>query len=161
MPELFFAEELVDIAIREEVTGATYYRAVAERAESRDLKEFATRVARMEDEHAEQFRRLLGELSGQKTPPKDYDGEYGDYLAYLVGGRIFPMGEDGAELARRQESDLQAVETAAGMEKNTLLLYGELMQFVPEAERFALRAIMDEERQHLLQLARFREQLMA
>jgi hypothetical protein len=47
------------------------------------------------------------------------------------------------------------------MEKNTLLLYGELMQFVPEAERFALRAIMGEERQHLLQLTRFKEQFMA
>ena len=40
MAELLPAEELVNIAIREELAGATYYRAIAERAESCDLKEF-------------------------------------------------------------------------------------------------------------------------
>ena len=61
MASLFSASELINIAIREEVTGGTYYRAIAERAVTDDLKEFALETADMEDAHAEKFRRLLAE----------------------------------------------------------------------------------------------------
>jgi len=158
MANLFSAEELLNIAIREEMTGATYYRQVARQTASAELRRFATETAAMEDEHADKFRAMLGKLAG-RAPAPEYDGEYGEYLAYLVEGRIFPMGEDGLKLARRQETDLQAVETAAALEKNTLLLYGELMQFVPEKDRPTLKAIMDEERLHLLQFTKFKQHM--
>ena len=157
MASLFSASELINIAIREEVTGATYYRAIAERAKSDELKEFALETADMEDAHAEKFRRLLSEVGDHKPIAEQSDGEYQDYLAYLLEGRIFPLGEDGVALAERQESDLAAVETAAEMEKNTLLLYQELLRFVPERQHDVLEAIMDEERRHLMMFTKFKQ----
>ena len=156
MPELFSAAELVNIAIREEVTGATFYRALAKKTDSAKLKDFALKTADMEDEHAEKFRKLLSEISDYAPSGESYAGEYEEYISYLIGGRIFPMGEEAEALAARQESDLQAVETAAEMEKNTLLLYQELMRFVRDKDHAILQGIMDEERTHLLQFTKFK-----
>ncbi len=156
MPDLFSASELINIAIREELTGASYYRAVARRARSIELRKFALEVADMEDAHAELFRRLLARVGDYKPTGEQYAGEYQEYIAYLVQGRIFPPGEEAQKLAARQDSDQEAVETAAEMEKNTLLLYQELLQFVPEKERSVLHEIMQEERAHLLQFSKFK-----
>ena len=157
MADLFSASELINVAIREEVTGAAYYRAVAEKAGSDELKRFALEVAEMEDRHAAQFRGLLAEVGPYRPSGEQYDGQYEEYIAYLVEGRIFPLGEDAAEMAARQGSDLEAVEAAAEMEKNTLVLYQELRNFVPEAQRPLLEAIINEEQQHLLMFTRFKE----
>lgn len=159
MDNLFTAEQMLNIAIREEVTGAEYYRTVAERAQDPEVKQYARKIAAMEDEHAEQFRRLLDQATGHTWHKAGYDGEYPEYLHYLVDGRIFPLGRDAEELARSQPSDFAAVQTAAEMEKNTLLLYQELMQFVPERDRSMLKAIVDEEREHLVMFTKFKERL--
>ena len=155
MADLFSASELINIAIREEVNAASYYRALAEKSEWPELADFALGVAQMEDQHAEQFRKLL-QCTGDRAPAgESYAGQYQEYISYLIAGRIFPIGQEGEEMARRQESDRQAIKTAAEMEKNTLLLYQELIRFVPQKDRPILDAIMDEERQHLLQFTKF------
>jgi len=156
MPDLFSASELINIAIREEANGAAFYRALAERTNSNALKEFALRTAAMEDEHAAKFRKLLKDVGSHQPVGESYDGEYMEYVAYLVEGRIFPMGEDATKMAKAMKTDRQAVEAAAEMEKNTLLLYQELLNFVPERDRALLKGIMDEERMHLLQFTRFK-----
>ena len=156
MPDLFSARELIDVAIREEQTGATYYRALAEKTESEELKEFALQVAEMEDEHERKFRDLLSRV-GEYTPTgESYSGEYESYMSYLIEGRIFPTGQDGVEMARRQASDLEAVETAMAMERNTLLFYSEMLKFVPVNDRPLLEEIMEEERQHVTDFARYK-----
>ena len=156
MPDLFAASELINLAIREETTGAAYYRAVARKTKSKQLKDFATKVARMEDDHAAKFRKLLQKVGDYKPVGEQYDGEYQEYIAYLVEGRIFPVGQDAEKMAAAQESDCQALETAVQMEKNTLLLYQELIQFVPEGERAVLKDVMDEERMHLVQFTKLK-----
>ena len=158
MAALFSPWELVNVAIREEHTGAAFYRALARRTDSDTLAEFALRVAEMEDEHERRFKELLQEVGGEQPPAESYPGEYEDYLAYLIEGRIFPMGEEGEALAARQASDEEAVRTAMEMERNTLLLYMELIRFVPESQRDVLEAIMDEERQHLTDFAKYKEE---
>ena len=160
MADLFSASELLNIAIREEVNGAAFYRALAKKADSGALREFSEDVAQMEDDHAEKFRDLLGRI-GDHEPPESYEGEYEEYLSYLIEGRIFPVGADGEKLADEQKSDLEAVETAAEMEKNTLLLYQELLGFVPESQHEIVEKIMDEERLHLTKSTKFKEDFLS
>jgi len=158
MADLFSVREMMDVAIREEQTGATFYRALAESAESGELKDFALEVAEMEDEHERKFRGMLDSLGDYAPTGESYGGEYASYMAYLIEGRIFPSGEDGAEMARRQASEKEAVETAMGMERNTLLFYHEMLRFVPEGDRALLETIIAEERQHVTDWARYREE---
>lgn len=156
MAELFSAAELINLAIKEERTGATYYRALAEKTDSEDLAAFALEVAAMEDEHEEKFRNLLERVGDYEPLGESYEGEYADYMAYMCEGRIFPVGADGVELANSQPSDQAAVETAMAMERNTLLFYHELLQFVAERDRHLLDSIIAEERQHVTDFARYK-----
>jgi len=157
MPNLFSVKELISIAVREEGTGANFYRAAARSARSAELKDFMLRVAAMEDEHGQKFSELLERIGGYEPQGESYDGEYESYMAYMLQGRIFAAGQDGVELARRQASDRDAVETAMELERNSLLFYHELAQFVPEADRPLLEGIITEERQHVTDLARYKE----
>ncbi len=161
MADLFSASELLNIAIREEVNGAAFYRALAEKTDSGPLRSFAQDVAEMEDEHAAKFRKLLNEVGEYVPQGQSYEGEYEEYLSYLIEGRIFPVGEDGEKMAAQQKSDLEAVETAARMEQNTLLLYQELKRFVPASQHDLLDVIMDEERMHLTQFTKFKEKFLS
>ncbi|MHC4479487.1 MAG: ferritin family protein [Planctomycetota bacterium] len=156
MPDLFSVRELIDLAIREERTGATFYRALAEQTDSEELRDFALEVAGMEDEHEQKFAQLLESVGEYEPAGESYGGEYESYLSYLVEGRIFPTGKDGQEMARRQASDQEAVETAMEMERNTLLFYHEMMRFVPVNDRHLLREIIDEERQHVTDFAKYK-----
>jgi len=156
MATLFSVSDMLKVAIREEETGATYYRELADTTDSEDLAKFATNVARMEDVHAERFREMLSEV-GDRPPRQSYDGEYEAYMEYLLAGRIFPPGEDGVALARQQASEREAVETAMRLERSTLLFYHEAMSLVPEAHRDMLNDIIAEERQHLIQFAQYRD----
>lgn len=157
MPALFSVRELIDVAIREEQTGATFYRALADSTDSEDLREFALQVAQMEDEHERTFRGLLDSLGEYEPTGESYGGEYESYMAYLIGGRIFPTGQDGVEMAKRQPSDREAVQTAMEMERNTLLFYHEMTRFVPEKDRPLLEEVIAEERQHVTDFARYME----
>ena len=158
MPDLFSAKELIEVAVREEQTGAIYYRALAEATESEELAEFARAVAKMEDDHEAKFRALLESVGEYEPTGESYAGEYESYMSYLLEGRIFPAGQDGVELARQQADDKAAVETAMELERNTLLFYHEMIQFVPEQHRAMLDGIIAEERQHVTDLAKYRDE---
>jgi rubrerythrin len=158
MADLFSVAELIDVAIREEQTGATYYRALAESTDSEDLAEFALEVAAMEDEHEQKFRDLIERVGDYEPMGEQYGGEHEAYMSYLIQGRIFPAGQEGEELARRQSSDREAVETALELERNTLLFYHEMIRFVPEEDRPLLEEIIAEERQHVRDFVEYRDE---
>lgn len=157
MPELFSVREMIDVAVQEEQTGATYYRALADKTDSEQFRQFLLQVARMEDEHEQKFRHLLAEL-GDYSAPESYGGEHESYMSYLIEGRIFPVGEEAEALAGRQASEKEAVETAIEMERNTLLFYHEMMRFVRERDRSLLDEIIAEERQHVRDFAEYKEE---
>ena len=158
MPNLFSVREIIELAIREEQTGATFYRALAKQTKSEELGRFALRVAEMEDEHERRFGSLLKDLGAYEPTGESYSGEYESYMSYLVEGRIFPIGQDGVEMARRQPSDQAAVETAMEMERNTLLFYHEMANFIPERHRPLLKHIIDEERGHVSDFAAYKRE---
>jgi len=47
----------------------------------------------------------------------------------------------------------EAIETAMGFEKDTILFFVEMLEFVPESEKKHVKACIDEERSHLRLLA--------
>ncbi len=156
MPNLFSVRELVEVAIQEEQTGATFYRALAESTDSAELEEFALEVAEMEDEHEQKFKQMLEGLGEYEPTGESYAGEYESYMSYLLEGRIFPVGDESRKMAQRQMSDEEAVETAMGLERNTLLFYLEMLRFIPEQHRSLLDDIITEERQHVRDFAQYK-----
>jgi len=152
---LFKVSEIVQMAIDEEHNGYFFYNALAECAQNDTLKEAAKRLAEQERGHEKAFTELRQRL-GAYQPPEQYPGEYANYVNALMGGKSFPSEEAAVKLAQRAGGDVQAVDTAILFEKNTLLFLGEMRKLVPQRDRATVDELIDEERQHLVDLSNIR-----
>jgi len=155
---LFKVSEIVQMAIDEEHNGTIFYNALAGCAASDALKETAARLAEEERGHEKAFTALRDQL-GVHQPHETYPGEYADYVAVLVGGKTFPDEEGAIQLAQQAGGDVMAIDTAIAFEKNTLLFLNEMRKLVPEKDRATVDVLIDEERQHLVDLSAIRGEL--
>jgi rubrerythrin len=155
---IFEVAEVVQMAVDEEHNGYFFYKTLAECADHEGLRELAETLARQEQGHERAFIALRDEL-GLQPPNESYPGEYADYMAVLLHGKTFP-DEDGAiRLAKESGGDAGAVDTAMLFEKNTLLFLGEMRKLVAERHQEKVDILIDEERQHLVDLAGIRPEL--
>jgi len=77
--------------------------------------------------------------------------EYRRYLVALVDSNMLPDQDAARRLAREAGNEIEAVDIALQMEKNTILFYQELQRLLgPQVA--ALQTILDEERSHVYQL---------
>lgn len=155
---IFEVPEIVQMAIDEEHNGYFFYNALAECADSGELRELAEVLAEQERGHEQRFIALRDQL-GAFQPHETYPGEYADYVNVLVAGRTFPDEEGAVTLAQEAGGDVAAVDTAIGFEKNTLLFLAEMRKLVPERDREMVDVLIDEERQHLVDLSGIRGKL--
>jgi len=155
---IFRVSEIVQMAIDEEHNGCFFYNALAECADSEALRKLATVLAAQELGHEKAFTDLRDRL-GAHQPHETYPGEYADYVGVLVAGRTFPDEQGAVTLAQEAGGDVAAVDTAIGFEKNTLLFLAEMRQLVPERDRAMVDILIDEERQHLVDLSGIRREL--
>jgi rubrerythrin len=149
--------DLLEAAVREEQTGAAFYRKMADLTDSSALAEFASDVAEMEDEHAEKFMQMMEELEeGQ-----DISGSGYDEMSYMAEGYIFPSGRNGQSLAREAGDDDAMIEQAIQLEQRTLLFYHELKDFiVDDRQQEMLQEVIDEEREHIVEWKKYQREQM-
>ncbi|MFW6164442.1 MAG: ferritin-like domain-containing protein [Planctomycetota bacterium] len=155
---LFQVSEIVQMAIDEEHNGYFFYNALADCADSEELRKLAAILAEQERGHEKAFTDLRDHL-GAYQPHETYPGEYADYVNVLVAGRTFPDEEGAVKLAQESGGDIAAVDTAIDFEKNTLLFLAEMRKLVPEKDQGMVDVLIDEERQHLVDLSGIRETL--
>ena len=155
---LFRVSEVVQMAIDEEHNGVLFYNALHDCAESATLKEAAKRLAAQEKGHEKAFTQLRDRL-GVHAPAESYPGEYGNYMNALMNGKTFPNEEAAVKLAQDAGGDVQAVDTAILFEKNTLLFLSEMRTLVPDGDQASVDELIDEERQHLVDLSNIRSML--
>ena len=155
---LFRVSEVVQMAIDEEHNGVLFYNALAGCAKSPLLKEAARRLAIQEAGHEKAFTALRDRL-GLPTQGETYPGEYADYMNALMNGKSFPNEEAAVKLAQEAGGDLQAIATAILFEKNTLLFLSEMKGLVSDRDAAMVDELIDEERQHLVDLSNLRTML--
>jgi len=151
----FSAEEILEIAIQAERQGAAFYERLATSAQDERVKEECRRLAEFEREHEKTFRRLLGQRNVQRAldslQPGQLSDQHQQYLSALVDSNMLPDEEAARQLAEEAKSEVEAINIALQMEKNTILFYQELQNLLG-TEAGVLQIILDEERSHVYQL---------
>ncbi|HPD16431.1 MAG TPA: ferritin family protein [Planctomycetota bacterium] len=155
---LFRVAEVVQMAIEEEHNGKLFYDALAKCAKSPVLKEAARRLAVQEEGHEKAFTALRDRL-GLPAQNETYPGEYANYMNALMNGKTFPNEEAAVKLAQDAGGDVAAVSTAILFEKNTLLFLSEMKTLVSDRDAAMVDELIDEERQHLVDLSNLRTML--
>ena len=138
-------------AIEIERNGAGFYRAAAAQAKDRDAKRLFEDLAYQEERHYRTFQRMLAKASEPTSDPLAAD--YRAFLEHALSGALTGEGK-GMQRAKESHTEEEALRAAMAFEKDTLLFFYEVADVVEPDHLPAVRAIIDEERDHLRQLSR-------
>ena len=142
----FNADDIFEMAERIERNGAKFYRTAAEKVADASAKEFLLELAGMEDDHEKTFALLRADLSKKEKAATVFDpeGESALYLRALADTEVF----------FKKEIDVSSMEeilkAAIMAEKDSIVFYLGMMQFVPEElGKDKLGKIVKEEMEHI------------
>ena len=153
MAGIFKATDILLAAQEVETRGEVFYNRLVETTSDAKLKDMFVFLAKEETKHKEIFRKLHERLGEIELPAWAEEDEYVDYLKFLLDSHtLFRLG-DLDHLKNFMGSPEDAIETAMGFEKDTILFFVEMQEFVPEGEKKYIKACIDEERSHLRLLA--------
>jgi len=148
---IFKASEILKVAIQIEKNGLAFYQGVKDKSKNLTVAEVFGFLAREEERHTRTFERLL-EMAGDYEPAESYPGEYELYLEALAGENVFKKEADFKRLSLEVNSDLQAIDLGIGFEKDSIIFYNEMKNFVPQEDAAVVEKVIAEEKEHLLKL---------
>jgi rubrerythrin len=149
----FNADEVFEMAEQIERNGAKFYRAAAKKFPP--VRDVLLDLAAMEEDHEKTFTAMRAELSaGEQEPPVfDPDGQAQMYLRVMANGHVFDIKADPAEQLAGKDTAEQVLETAIGLEKDSIAFYVGLKEAVSrKAGKDKVEAIIKEEFSHIATL---------
>ncbi len=145
--QVFTANDIVEVAVRIEENGITFYNFAEKIAKTEDAKKLFAQLALAEAAHKRTFEKLLSEIETY-TPPERYAGEYADYLRnYVDNNLIFTKDVMDKQLSQVTDT-VGAFDFAMQRELDSILYYHEVKNLVPAAQHEAIEKIINEERKH-------------
>ena len=158
----FSAKEIFEMAIRIEENGGQFYRKAAGLQSDEESRTFLEKLAAMEDRHAQLFQKMQVRLADKEKAstvfdPNDESSQYLAAMADAHGGEGSPTA---ADALTGEETLKEIIDIAIGLEKESILFYLGLKDFVPpEYGQDKLDEIIAEERRHIIQLNAVRQKL--
>jgi rubrerythrin len=156
MSMIFNADEVLKIAEQIERNGVQFYERAAERFDG-DTARRLRNLADMERTHEQVFATMRREFADAEQKLKAFDpqGEAGRYLAAFADGQIFAPRADAAALFGPESTERDILETAIGLEKDSVVFYVAIRDAVPEAlGEDKINQIIQEEMAHIVLLSR-------
>ena len=149
-------DEIFEMAEQIERNGIRFYREIAEASPEGVVRNLFLQFAEMEKAHEKVFKSMRSELSDIDKKPTVFDpeGESAQYLQALVDLRVydenagegFTFSEDMAE----EEKVKRALRAAINLEKESIVFYHGMKDFVPESlGRNKINDIIKEEMKHI------------
>jgi rubrerythrin len=150
---VFEAAQALEMAMRIEVNGEAFYRAVSKKTDDAELKELFEELASQERGHYRVFQRMAEEVESAPELPEQVAGDYQAFLEVALDQAVFGGEDKALRIAERAGDREAALRAAMGLEKDTMLFYYDLREMVGESDREAISAIIREEKKHLARLA--------
>lgn len=157
MSVLFSGRDMLEIAVNIERNGEAFYQVAARSARRDSARTLFSYLASEETKHRATFQSLLDSLPAEPLP-ETYSGEYALYVKALADNRVF-TDEKGARALAAASNELQVIDLALGVERDSLLLYWEMRGLLRRTDSPVVDRIMDEERAHVRKLTEVRGQL--
>ena len=148
----FNASEILEMAIQIEKNGQKFYRKAAQIISDKKVGKLLLDLAEMEVKHELIFREMKEHLTEKEKELMIYDpdDEASLYLQAFADGYIFNMRKDVSEQLTGKESIADIFKTAIGIEKDSIVFYVGLKDFVPtEAGKEKVENVIKEEKSHI------------
>ena len=143
---MFSIREIIDIAIKIEKNGESFYRDALEKISNPELKPVLLFLADQEHEHAQWFEKLKRKT--KKAGGEQKVAEISEaMLQNLIGDQRFSLGDANLSELNTVES---LIELAIEVEKDTILFYQMLQAFIDDSDTLeGLNEIIAEENRHI------------
>ncbi len=150
---VFTASQALEMAVRIEEHGESFYRAAAEKSDESEIRELFEDLADRECSHREVFQAMAADVC---ETPKESPSEVGDYASFLqvaLDNAVFSGPDKALHMAEQAEDRTAVLRAAMGLEKDTMLFYYDLREMVSQKDRKVILGVINEEKQHLRRLA--------
>ncbi|MFW5787014.1 MAG: ferritin-like domain-containing protein [Halanaerobiales bacterium] len=154
----FNSVEVLEMAKDIEKRGQTFYENQAKKVDSEELKNLLLKLASDEKDHYNTFDKLVSEARKKTVDDVKYvyDEEVSAYLNALVEFTVFPAESEVEDKLNTVEDVLDLAITA---EKDSILFYKEMIDYNQGETEKILKKLVEEEKQHLLDLVRYDAEL--
>jgi rubrerythrin len=153
MSILFSGNEIIDIAVKIEENGQAFYVAAADRAEDENLSTALRKLADDEVEHRKVFEAMY-KADEQYSLVQGYGEEADAYARAMASAQVFAPGKSVAALVKEAGDIFQVLNLAMGAEKDSILYYTEMRDWVQPRDRDVVDRVIAEEKKHLSDLSR-------
>ena len=159
MSFLFNAAEILDMGIEKEKKRRDFYALVAEKFKDKELKKLFENLKSWEEEHIKKFSEIRRSIE-EDEPTESYSGELKDYMDVLIADNLYNDVEPGS-FPKKVDSAITAINYGLGFEKDAILFFRELLAHVPKSKEAVINKLIDEEKQHLIYLAKLKKQYIS
>lgn len=147
-----------NLLFRLKKNGQFFYWEIAKKFKNdKNIKDTFEFLADEEIEHQKTFEAMLNKLEDYQ-PPESYPGEYFAYLRAYANEHIFTSKTQREEQLWAVKTKIDALDLGITAEKDSILYYTEMKDFIPTYSQKDLEKITEEERNHFMKLMKLKEQ---
>ncbi|MBN2415217.1 ferritin family protein [bacterium] len=153
MANLLKVVDVVMIGIEKEKARRDFYERVARHfSDDAEMKDLFTKLRDWEAAHIRTFQAIADTVD-ETAMVESYPGELQAYMDALVEDKLY-RDVDSGSFAGNIQSPVDALEYGIVFEKDAILLFMELTAMVQTEEKKAIEELIEEERQHVVQLTK-------
>ena len=119
------------------------------------MKKLFSRLRDWEDEHIKKFSAIRETVNIDETQ-ESYEGELTEYMKALVDDVLYEQ-VSAKEFSKNVKSPKIAIQYGIGFEKDAILFFNELLQYMEPVHTEKIQLLIDEEKKHIIYLAELRQ----
>jgi rubrerythrin len=147
------AADAVELAMGIEDSGEAFYRAVAKKSQTLEVRVLFEDLADQEVLHRATFEKMGKELGDDLLMGQEEWEQYQEYLQATVQSALFEGPEKALAAAETVADENAAVRMAMGFEKETILFFYNVRDVVTGGRKEVIDRIIAQEKSHVRRLA--------
>ncbi|MBD3308504.1 hypothetical protein GF339_18910 [candidate division KSB3 bacterium] len=151
MANIFYINEIVNFAIEREQESYALYKDLADKVQDPEPKQVFQTLMAEEQKHKELYTELLSKVEHKRTPSAQGYDEYDDYMRTLIDSRR-TVKQPNVGL----ENIPEVLDFAIEREKDAVLFYTGLENYVSANDQPTIKDIIREEGSHIVKLTRLK-----
>ena len=158
MANIFSGSEIVELGVQIEKNGRDFYDVLSKLSKSQSAAETFEFLSKEEEKHIGIFKNIF-KNSEKNDSSQVYTDEYIAYMNALAGECVFTQKDKGKDIAKKITSYKEAIELGIGFEKDSIIFYDGIKQFVPEYDKAVVDDLIRQERKHLRRLSDLKKEI--
>lgn len=153
MTKLFYLSEIVKFAIEKEQESIDLYNLLATQVNDDKVKDIFQKLVQEETKHKAYYSDMLSGIKQEQSPGVKEDAEYQAYMeALITSSRTVPTPS-----SADMQNVSKVLDYAIAREKDSVLFYSGLKNFIPASAHDHIDIIIHEEERHAAIILKVKE----